>query len=479
LLHPTSRPNDDSFSPTDETYSATYTIKATELSDGYFAGTADLTANWTVQPFLGKDLCQHTVQYFPPPSPSRLTVSATPVNLNTSPTSIRIDTQGGVKMYGTDTIVCPYETYTKTLGDPLPWDGLSDQEIPLTATEHGWSGSLTIVNADSNGTRTWSLTITNEAAPPNNNNNNLTQSGPSFWDYVCSPVGAGGVSYSGSTLGSVYGFAEGGARVAGQFMGGAGIATGVVGIACAATHHASNAFLHDACYGLGVVSTVSGVDALVGFWNPLGWVSAAVSGLTGLGDLIACAGDPPDPNYKAIASPVKLRSPLPRRLPGPSKVVNDVRALAQNVMSIYSTASAMFTSMDRASGARLANDSQWEATQRQYVRSYALRLSRLYYVQIALRHKLVRALAKAGVSNPRLSKSLLHGKKKLIAKYTTQLLTKAGIPAAQRQFLLNGLSSTIRHIRLPRRAFDTIGGTGVASQLRKAARGFHQVATQF
>jgi hypothetical protein len=101
------------------------------------------------------------------------------------------------------------------------------------------------------------------------------------------------------------------------------------------------------------------------------------------------ANDPPDPNYTSIAQPVPAPLPLVTRQPGmPRDLIRTANRLLQNESQAIGLADAIYTSVNRASGAAAAGDASWQGKQLQAVQTYSLQLASLMSAQSTLRSNL-------------------------------------------------------------------------------------------
>ena len=111
------------------------------------------------------------------------------------------------------------------------------------------------------------------------------------------------------------------------------------------------------------------------------------------------SGDPSDPNFTVIATPV-ISSP-PRLLPGNGLNGDEVAAyndLIKIQASEWGVGFAAYTSANRAQGAKDANNTYWQNVQTAQAQKYAHQLGVLLNQEIDARRHLYNALTAAAVS---------------------------------------------------------------------------------
>jgi len=127
-------------------------------------------------------------------------------------------------------------------------------------------------------------------------------------------------------------------------------------------------------------------------------VAGAGGGLSGaIGGGIA--GDPSDPNFTVIATPIVATIPPIEPAGDVTQAEADAfNALFTNEAAVVGIGQAALTSANRAQGAHDAGDSNWEAKQTEAVQVYAAELGALFGSQVDLLKALRDALSAAGVS---------------------------------------------------------------------------------
>jgi hypothetical protein len=111
------------------------------------------------------------------------------------------------------------------------------------------------------------------------------------------------------------------------------------------------------------------------------------------------AADPPDPNYMQIAVPVIPPVPTVKAGPGlPAPVAAAQNELVSDMAELDGIQGALITSINRASGAQLANNAYWYKLQSQAVSTYSDSLSGYLARAAAAANALQRALVAAGAT---------------------------------------------------------------------------------
>lgn len=128
-----------------------------------------------------------------------------------------------------------------------------------------------------------------------------------------------------------------------------------------------------------------------GLTSGLLWIASALFGRLAL--------DPSDPNFTVIAQPVTpslSQQPIPAGEGITQQQADAMNTLFTNLGQAIGLARAIQTSIDRAQGARDANNAFWEGEQLQAARQFALQLSTLIAAQPGLLANLQSALQAAG-----------------------------------------------------------------------------------
>ena len=226
----------------------------------------------------------------------------------------------------------------------------------------------------------------------------------------------------------------------------------------------------------------TGVLALPNVWNPFGWASGAVSLLSGAGSFVSCQFDPPDPNFTVIARPDvdPLIPPIPNDNKwGPAPVRNAMTALNMNAARIVATGEAMIHCIERAAGAKEAENAYWEARQRRCASEYAAQVAKLYTNQKNIRTWVLRALRDAGVRSRTLTTEQLRAQLPKIRSTTNDVLSQAGATQAQINFVNAHLREAVYSVEGPGSIFNAIISPKVRGYLDNAATGFNRIARRY
>src|SRR5579884_776671 len=140
-----------------------------------------------------------------------------------------------------------------------------------------------------------------------------------------------------------------------------------------------------------------GLPLAAGLLANAGLAGAAANQLfTAADTLERIAADPPDSNFTVVAQPIVVPSaPVTVDSSVPPAVVDASNALLINLVQQNALLPAFLTSVERAQGAGLAGNSQFETVQLQAAGTYALQLAALFEIQPQLRANLLSALLAA------------------------------------------------------------------------------------
>ena len=163
-----------------------------------------------------------------------------------------------------------------------------------------------------------------------------------------------------------------------------------------------NEFAADAC----ITSAAAAGSALVpGNQIPGAIASASFGLLCGVAWKLSArfaiwANDPPDPNFRKVAQPVKVRLPkLRSSKPFSARSAAAFNALVANMANQASLTSALTHAFERAQGAERAGDATWQAKQREAASLYASALATSIRQRAPLARSARLALERSGLPN--------------------------------------------------------------------------------
>lgn len=129
---------------------------------------------------------------------------------------------------------------------------------------------------------------------------------------------------------------------------------------------------------------------------PSGLLAAGFATTSALSALIAL--DPPDPNFTQIAVPVIPTIPAVGLQPGISKdVIDTFNQLLANQAQVVGTQQALYSTLNRASGAFNAGNTYWLTQQQRAATQFQGQLSKLFSQQASLLAKFQVALTASGI----------------------------------------------------------------------------------
>lgn len=260
-----------------------------------------------------------------------------------------------------------------------------------------------------------------------------------------------------------------------------GLVLGAHGVYCAVTNTkgvdatTSQIFAQSACNALSTASFGTGILAMASAWNPVGWVSGAVSLAAGVGAAFACEADPPDPNFRKLAKPkrIKVTQGRPPRST-PRKAAKYGKDLMKNSATLLASGNVFLTSLNRSSGAAEAKNKRWEKRQRLHAAKYARKLSALYKRQITIRKNLVKALRRGGVKNKKFTQDQIAQALDKVAAADQGTLDKLGLASTDVKEISRVIGG--KKPKMPKDLFDSIAGTKAIKALRSASAAFKRIA---
>ncbi len=191
-------------------------------------------------------------------------------------------------------------------------------------------------------------------------------------------------------------------------------------------------------------SVVAGVALIPGNQLP-GGISAAAFGLGCCGlawkasaRYAKWANDPPDPNYKEVATPARFRVPkLTATRRSGRRAASASNALLQNFSDQASMASALTRAFERTQGAAQAGDRTWEAEQRAAASLYATGLADLIRRRAGLAARVGTALRAAGGRTISVNRSAARRAQRRIGtdglpRSLSRVLARGGLTPSQR-----------------------------------------------
>lgn len=320
-----------------------------------------------------------------------------------------------------------------------------------------------------------------EPAPPMS-----TQEESRFRERVCNPGVGIGETTAGFSMGAIdiiHGRTLG--RAVGRRLGVLGLLVTVPSVYCGFTAPPSQttgkAIAAGACRGLTTASAGTGVAALVTSWTGVGGAAFGVTSLvTGLASTIPCAMDPPDPNFRVIPAATAVGVKLPALQKGTSpRLAKASQAYATNAGRIVGGGKAMFTCLNRASGARVASETVWERRQYACAADYAGRLSKLYITQRTLSRQLLAAVKANRIRNTKISRTRTVAAMRKFPPSVVAALRREGATPAEIAVMQKRVAEKSGSIQTPSSLYAAIDGPKTRAALTSASRAFTQLSSEY